>query len=89
MQQEKNKLKMRIKKNNINLNEGNGWVKQGLFLGLIMYLLTTFMFPLITGQKITLGKVLIGILIWTIGGLGFGYILKLINGINKPKRETH
>lgn len=89
MQQEKNKLKMRIKKNNTNLNTGNGWVKQGLFLGLIMYLLTTFMFPLITGQKITLGKVLIGILIWTIGGLGFGYILKLINGINKPKRETH
>jgi hypothetical protein len=80
---------MRMKKNKINLNEGNGWVKQGLFLGLIMYVLTTFMFPLITGQKITLGKVLIGIPIWTIGGLGFGYIMKLINGINKPKRETN
>jgi hypothetical protein len=79
---------MRMKKNKINLNEGNGWVKQGLFLGLIMYVLTTFMFPLITGQKITLGKVLIGIPIWTIGGLGFGYIMKLINEINKPKRET-
>ena len=45
------------------------------------------MFPLIDGEGITLRKALIGIPIWTIGGLGFGYTMKLINGKVKQKHR--
>ncbi len=65
--------------------EGYGWVRQGLYWGLFMYVFMALMFPLIDGEGITLKKALIGIPIWTIGGLGFGYIMKLIIGISKLK----
>jgi hypothetical protein len=69
--------------------EGYGWVRQGLFWGLFMYVFTTLMFPLIDGEGITLRKTLIGIPIWTIGGLVFGYTMKIINGKNKPKTQSN
>lgn len=69
--------------------EGNGWVRQGLYWGAIMYVIVTLMFSLIDGEGITLRKALIGIPSWTIGGLVFGFTLKLINGKNKPKTQTN
>ena len=66
-----------------NPSEGYGWVKQGLIWGLIMYFITTAINPFLDGTSITLGKSLAAIPIWTIGGLGFGYALKLINGKRK------
>jgi hypothetical protein len=62
--------------------EGYGWVRQGLFWGAFMYVFMTFMFSLIDGEGITLRMALIGIPIWTIGGLGFGYTMKLITKTN-------
>ena len=69
--------------------EGYGWVIQGLFWGLLMYVFKTLMLPLINGEAMTLRKALIGIPVWTIGGLGFGYIMKLINGKGKPKTHAN
>lgn len=68
--------------------EGYGWVKQGLIFGASMYVVMTLFLPLMQGEGITFRKTLIGIPIWTIGGLGFGYTMKLTNGKSKPKTQT-
>lgn len=68
--------------------EGNGWMKQGLNWGLSMFVIMTFLFPLIMGEKITLLKIAIGIPVWTIGGLGFGYSMKSLMGIPKKNNST-
>ncbi|OBX22841.1 MULTISPECIES: hypothetical protein [Bizionia] len=67
--------------------EGNGWIKQGLSWGLFMFVFMTFILHLIQGEKITLWSVLIGVPIWTIGGMGFGYTMKSLMG--KPKRNKN
>lgn len=69
--------------------EGYGWVRQGLFWGTLMYVFMTFIFPLIDREEITLRNALIGIPIWTVAGLGFGYTMKLITGKSKLKIQTH
>lgn len=68
--------------------ENYGWVREGLSWGLFMYFFMTIVFSLIDGESITLRKALIGIPIWTIGGLGFGYTMKLINGKSNPKTQS-
>lgn len=74
--------------NESNPFEGFGWIRKGLFWGVFMYVFMTFMIPLIYGEGITLRKALIGIPFWTIGGLGYGYTMKLINGKSKPRTQT-
>ena len=54
-----------------------------------MFLIMSIGFPYFDGQEITLKTLLLGLVIWTIGGLGFGYTMKLINGKNKPKTQTN
>jgi hypothetical protein len=49
------------------------WIRHGLSWGVFMYLSTVFLFPLLRGKKITMMAVLIGIPLWIIGGLAFGY----------------
>lgn len=68
--------------------DGYGWIRQGLYWGFFMYILATFLFPLIDGEAITLSKALYGILIWTIGGLCFGYTMKLIIRRRSDKKRT-
>lgn len=53
------------------------WVKTGLNWGFFMFIIMTFLFPYFDGTEITLKKVLLGAIIWTIGGLFFGFIMKL------------
>lgn len=65
--------------------EGYGWVSRGLLWGLLMYVFETLMAPLINKEVISFNKLLIGIPIWAIGGLVFGYIMKLINVKSKAK----
>jgi hypothetical protein len=66
--------------------EGNGWLKQGLSFGFFMYVFMIIFFPLISKEQITLKSLLIGIPIWLIGGLGFGYIMKLM--MTKKEKNT-
>ena len=60
--------------------DGNGWIKQGLIWGGMMFLIMTLGFPLFSGEEITLKNVILGIIIWTLGGLGFGYSMKRYMG---------
>lgn len=55
------------------------WIKTGLTWGTMMFLIMTVVFPYFIGQKITLRSILAGLIIWTIGGLVFGYTMKLIS----------
>ncbi|GAB1429733.1 hypothetical protein MASR2M18_05650 [Ignavibacteria bacterium] len=50
------------------------------------YIFTYLIFPIMAGESITLRKVLIGIPIYIIFGLGFGYAMKLINRREKTDK---
>lgn len=67
--------------------EEYGWIKLGPFWGLFMYIFMVLLFPLIDGEGLSTWKVVLGIPIWTIGGIGFGYTMKLINGKNIKKQN--
>jgi len=60
-----------------NKNTTKHWLKFGLFMGLIMYVGMTFIFPLIEQEQITQKSMLRGIPIWLIGGLIIGYTNKI------------
>lgn len=50
------------------------WVKFGLIWGAFMYIMMVVLFPLWDKKDITPKSLLIGIPIWFIGGLIFGYV---------------
>lgn len=52
------------------------WVKAGLLYGSIMFILMTFLFPLVMGEAITIKSILIAIPIWVIAGLLCVLLLK-------------
>jgi hypothetical protein len=62
--------------------EGYAWMKQGIFWGLFMYVFMILLFPLVDGEGLELRKALIGIPLWMIAGLTFGYTMKLMNRIH-------
>jgi len=53
------------------------WLIMGLVWGLFMYVIMIFIFPLIMQEEITQKSMLIGISIWLIGGLSFGFTMKI------------
>ena len=55
-----------------------GWIKLGLGWGSFMFIFMTFIFPLISGSKITILSVIVAIPIWIMAGLLFGYAMKKI-----------
>jgi len=58
-------------------NTTKNWLKSGLFFGLFMFVFSIVVNPLISNVQITQKMILLNILIWTVGGLGFGYIMKI------------
>jgi hypothetical protein len=46
----------------------------------------TFIHPLIAQHEITQKSILIGIPLWLIGGLGWGYTMKIV--LNKGERKN-
>ena len=70
-----------------NKNITKNWLKSGLFFGLFMFVIMTFIFPLIEQEQITQKSILIGIPVWLIGGLFFGYTMKI--WMNKKGRKPH
>lgn len=62
------------------------WIVNGLIWGLVMFIVMNFLFPFFTHDLITWKGVLTSLPIWAIGGLGFGFMVKLING--KKGRES-
>ncbi|MEX2350024.1 MAG: hypothetical protein WD554_04030 [Flavobacteriaceae bacterium] len=53
------------------------WVASGLNWGAFMFVLMSIVYPYFTGGEITLKTLVLGVVIWTIGGLGYGYTMKL------------
>lgn len=49
-------------------------MKFGLIWGVFMFLMLNIVFPLFDGTEITTKKILIGLPLWLVAGLIFGYI---------------
>ena len=64
------------------------WIKTGLGWALFMFIMMTIVFPLYDGSEINIKTILIGVVIWTISGLLFGYTMKLFFNakINKQSK---
>ena len=52
------------------------WWKYGLYWGGFMYVIMVFGFPYYQDKEITLLSMILGIPIWVIGGLVYGYLMK-------------
>ncbi len=67
-----------------------GWIRMGLSWGAFMFLTMSVGFPYFKGQEITLKTLLLGLVIWTIGGLVFGYSMKIFMNktINNKSSKT-
>ncbi|MEJ1730375.1 hypothetical protein SMA90_29030, partial [Escherichia coli] len=77
---------------NINLeipekkNSTKNWLKSGLFFGIFMFVSVVIIYPLIKGSEITSKSILIGIPLWLICGLVWGYTNKIL--MNKKGKEN-
>ena len=58
-------------------NSTKNWLKSGLIWGLFMFVSLSIVYPLIKGVEITQKNILIGIPLWLIGGLVWGYTMKI------------
>lgn len=67
-------------------NSTKTWLKSGLLWGLFMFVSMVLIYPMIKGVEITQKSILIGIPLWLIGGLGWGYTMK--RWMNKKGREN-
>jgi len=64
---------------NLNLEEdpiSNNWILTGMVWAVMMFILSGLIFPYFSGEPITLKKIIIGLVIWTLGGLSYGFYIK-------------
>ena len=54
----------------------NGWIKQGLLWGLIMFIICGIIFNYLMNGEITTRNIIIAIPLWTVAGLAYGYFVK-------------
>lgn len=67
-------------------NKNRVWFISGLLFGLFMFIAMEILYPLIAEHEITPKALLIGIPLWLIGGLGWGYTMKIV--MNKKERKN-
>ena len=67
-------------------NKNRVWLISGLLFGLFMFIAMEILYPLIAEHEITPKALLIGIPLWLIGGLGWGYTMKIV--MNKKERKN-
>lgn len=67
-------------------NSTKSWLKSGLLWGLFMFVSMVLIYPMIKGVEITQESILIGIPLWLIVGLGWGYTMK--RSMNKKGKEN-
>jgi len=67
-------------------NTTKSWLKSGLLFGLFMFVFMVIFPPLYKGEAITQKSLFIGILLWLIGGLGWGYTMKI--WMNKQGKQS-
>ncbi len=63
------------------------WIKTGLSWGAFMFIFMEIGFRSFQGKEITGRSLLVGIVLWTISGLIFGYVMKLLTN-SKGKKKT-
>ncbi len=63
------------------------WIASGLIWGALMFLTMTIAYPYLVGHEITGKTLLFGLIMWTIGGIGFGYTMKLWSTRSLKKKE--
>ena len=66
-------------------NSTKNWIAIGLILGINHVYHHGFNLSIFKGDELTLKNILITIPIWTIVGLGFGYLMKLFNNQSDKK----
>lgn len=57
-------------------NKGKWW-KEGLSWGLFMFVLMGLGYPLVVGDALSWTSVSVSLLLWLIGGMGYGYTMHL------------
>ncbi|OYQ35458.1 hypothetical protein CHU92_10805 [Flavobacterium cyanobacteriorum] len=57
-----------------------GWIAYGLMFGVSMFLIIDIVTPLLTDEAITCFHLAIGVPVWIVAGLGWGYFMKLFSG---------
>lgn len=67
---------------------GKKWIIQGLLWGLSMSLILNLAVPYFGGEEITMSRTLIGLIVFLIGGLGYGYVMKLYFNEQESKSEV-
>ncbi|WP_055432461.1 hypothetical protein [Candidatus Symbiothrix dinenymphae] len=78
-----NKFQKLSIKNMLKTYKSNKCIRAGLLWGAFMYLSITFLLPLLRGENITLAGVIIGIPLWLMGGLFWGYSMNNLNNLHK------
>lgn len=72
-----------------NTNEKTIWLKAGFKWGAFMFFTMSICFPFFAGHEINWKTLLLGFVIWTISGLGYGYIMKsLMNTMNRENQKN-
>lgn len=57
--------------------DDKNWLKKGLKWGAFMFVFISLGFPYFNGDPITLKTLLWGAVLWPIGGLGYGYTMRV------------
>lgn len=70
-------------------NTTKNWLKSGLYFGLFMFVSMVIIYPLIKGKEITFESMAIGVPLWIIGGLSWGYTMKLWMNKNGKINKAH
>lgn len=59
------------------------WLRSGLVYGGILYIFTIMLLPLMSGEKLSFFKIIMGIPLWIVTGIALGFIFKR----NKPAKK--
>jgi len=70
-------------------NTTKNWLKMGFFWGLFMYVFMIIILPLIKQEEISQKSMLIGIPIWLIGGLAYGFFMKIWMNRKGKQNKAH
>lgn len=57
--------------------KGKRWIVQGVLWGFSMFILTNLAVPYFGGEEITLAGILVRLIVFSVVGLGYGYVMKL------------
>lgn len=71
----------------MNTFNNKSWIQLGLIWGSIMFVIMTFVFPYFDGEPITFKSILLSLIIWTLAGFGFGYVMKNNNNREANNKE--